>query len=108
MTDLTSKHLSRRTILRAGLGALGVGAVAFLSACGGTSTATTASGGTGGGAASTSPAPSASGGTGGAASTSPAPSASGAAAGGTVAAQGTPVGVTSSKGPKNPNATKLQ
>ena len=108
MTDLTSKHLSRRTILRAGLGALGVGAVAFLSACGGTSTATTASGGTGAGVASTSPAPSASGGAGGVASTSPAPSASGAAAGGTVAAQGTPVGISSSKGPKNPNATKIQ
>ena len=98
MTDLTSTHLSRRTILRAGLGALGVGAVAFLSACGGTSTATTASGG-GSGSVGTATIPVA---------TSPAPSASGAAAGGTVAAQGTPVGVSSSKGPKNPNAMKLQ
>ncbi len=121
------KQLSRRAVLRAGLGVLGTGAfAAFLSACGNATTPTTAP------AASTAPgsaapstaasssaaAPSSSGAAAtrpaGSAAASTAPSASGsgapagAAPGSTAAAQGTPVGVSSSKGAKNPNATKVQ
>src|SRR5688500_9559835 len=96
--------ISRRTVLRVGVGLLGMGALgALLSACGGaTATATTAAS-TGGAVGAASAAPSA-GGTR-VAGNSSAPTSAGP--GSTVAALGTPVGVSNLKPPKNPNATKI-
>jgi sn-glycerol 3-phosphate transport system substrate-binding protein len=106
--ELLERPVSRRWVLRAGAGMAAGGALAaFLAACGATSTATpvpqpsaAASAATGAGATATT-------GTGGASSAAPS-SAAAPSAGSTVGAQGTPVGITSSKGAKNPNATKLQ
>jgi sn-glycerol 3-phosphate transport system substrate-binding protein len=100
------KPISRRLVLRTGVGLLGVGALgALLTACGATATATSA------------PAPSTAPATGGGSTAVPSAAATqatgGAAAppsispGSTVAAQGTPVGVSNMKPPKNPNATKI-
>ncbi len=101
--------ISRRFFLKAGSVVLGTGALAaLLSACGGTSTATPVSG-TGGGAATTPAAPVGSAAPVGTAAPSTGSSAAptGAAPGSTAAAQGTPVGVSNLKPPKNPNATKI-
>lgn len=96
------KPISRRVVLRAGVGLLGTGALAaLLSACGGTAATATTAAPSGGGASA---APGA-GGTRVAAPASAAPAAAGP--GSTVAAQGTPVGVSNIKPPKNPNATKI-
>ena len=103
--------ITRRFLLKAGGAALGTGALAaLLSACGAAGTATAVSGAGGSGAATTAPThpPGTT-----AAAGSSAPAASGAPAGGgaapgsTAAAQGTPVGVSNLKPPKNPNAIKV-
>lgn len=107
-------RVTRRWVLRAGLGVAATGSLAaLLAACGADSTATpakpAASAASGAGAtATTGSGPAATTGTGGAASAAPSAPGGGAAPGSTVAAQGTPVGISSSKGAKNPNATKLQ
>jgi len=101
--------ITRRFLLKAGGAAFGTGALAaLLSACGGVGTATTASGsGASGGAATTAPASATTAVGSTAPSGSGAPAGGGAAPGSTAAAQGTPVGVSNLKPPKNPNAIKI-
>ncbi|HET8626414.1 MAG TPA: ABC transporter substrate-binding protein [Thermomicrobiales bacterium] len=97
MDEPKPARVSRRWLLRTGLGAAAGGALAvFLSACGSGGSATNTPAAAGGGGA-TSPA--------GGAATKPA---GGGAAGSTAAALGTPVGTNSAKPPKNPNALKLE
>lgn len=96
--------ITRRLFLKAGSAALGTGALgALLSACGtaGTATAVSGAGGSGATTAPTRPAGSV------APSGSGAPAGGGAAPGSTAAAQGTPIGVSNLKPPKNPNAIKI-
>jgi len=101
--------ITRRFLLKASGAAFGTGALAaLLSACGGVGTATTASGsGAAGGAATTAPASATTAVGSTAPSGSGAPAGGGAAPGSTAAAQGTPVGVSNLKPPKNPNAIKI-
>jgi sn-glycerol 3-phosphate transport system substrate-binding protein len=104
--------ITRRLFFKTGGAAIGTGALAaFLNACGASGTATTASGSGGSGAATTAPTARPAGTTAAAGSAAPSgsgvPAGGGAAAGSTAAAQGTPVGVSNLKPPKNPNAIKI-